>query len=288
MVAVWMVTYNHGEFIENAIESVMMQKSTFQYKLFIGEDNSTDKTREICKKLKEKYPDKIELFLHKKNIGSNSNGVFMYKECFKSEAKYIALLEGDDYWTDPYKLQKQVDFLEANPDYVLSFHKVKILKPSGELVSDFITNVPENYETIETLARLGNYIHTPSVVFRNCIKDFPPEFAYTPIGDYFIYMLLAEHGKLNYIEEEMTVYRYGVGILSGNDGTLKLKKWIDCLILIFSNCKNQVIKSIVYERYQMAIQEMYRMTLKKKEISNFSKFKNKLRRLINKFIRENS
>ena len=249
MVAVWMVTYNHGEFIENAIESVMMQKSTFQYKLFIGEDSSTDKTREICKKLKEKYPDKIELFLHEKNIGSNSNGVFMYKECFKSEAKYIALLEGDDYWTDPYKLQKQVDFLEANSDYVLSFHKVKILKPDGGLVDDFITNVPENYETQETLARLGNYIHTPSVVFKNIKMEFPPEFSLSPVGDYFLYIMLTEHGKLKYLEEEMAVYRYGVGIHSSKTSLNITKTVFNFYSLLLSYSNNPKINQILLERH---------------------------------------
>ena len=93
MVAVWMVTYNHGEFIENAIESVMMQKGTFKYKLFIGEDKSTDNTRKICVSLKQKYPDKITLFLHDKNLGSKENGLFMYKQCIDSGAKYIALCD---------------------------------------------------------------------------------------------------------------------------------------------------------------------------------------------------
>lgn len=248
LVAVWMVAYNHGEFIEKAIESVMIQKTTFKYKLFIGEDNSTDKTREICKSLKEKYPDKIELFLHEKNIGSNPNGVFMYKQCFNSDAKYIAMCEGDDYWTDPYKLQKQVDFLEANPDYVLSFHKIKILKPNGELVEDFITKVPENYESQETLARLGNYIHTPSVVFINIINEFPPEFSLTPIGDYFMYMLLTEHGKLKYFDEEMAVYRYGVGIHSTHTQIKMAKANFKLFTLLLSYFNNPKINQILLDR----------------------------------------
>lgn len=214
LLSIWMVTYNQELYIEEAIESVMMQKTNFNYKLYIGEDLSNDKTREICIKLKEKYSSRIELFLNEINVGGTQNALRIYKHCFNSGTKYVALLEGDDYWTDPYKLQKQVDFLEANPDYVLSFHKVKILQPNGDLVEDFITKVPENYETQETLARLGNYIHTPSVVFRNIIKEFPPEFSLTPIGDYFLYMLLSEHGKLKYLEEEMAVYREGVGIWS--------------------------------------------------------------------------
>lgn len=259
MVAVWMVTYNHEEFIEKAIESVMIQKTTFQYKLFIGEDNSIDNTREICEKLKEKYADKIEYFLHEENIGATPNGIFMYEQCFKSEAKYIALLEGDDYWTDPYKLQKQVDFLETNPDYVLSFHKIKILKPNGELVEDFITKVPENYETQETLARLGNYIHTPSVVFRNVIKEFPPEIALTPIGDYFLYMLLAEQGKLKYIDEEMAVYRYGVGVISKMNNFKIAYNNIKMYSCMIGAVKEVKIKIIFMKRQEEAL-SLYKST----------------------------
>ena len=148
MVAVWMVTYNHEEFIEKAIESVMIQKTTFQYKLFIGEDNSIDNTREICEKLKEKYADKIEYFLHEENIGATPNGIFMYEQCFKSEAKYIALLEGDDYWTDPHKLQKQVDFLEANPMFSIcwtKFHTLSEVNSATVLEApDWIDSVPSD------------------------------------------------------------------------------------------------------------------------------------------------
>ena len=95
---------------------------------------------------------------------------YAQKHCM-CQSKYLAFLDGDDYWTDPLKLQKQVDFLEANDDYVLTFHPVKILNRDGSLVEDFITIVPENYETQETLAQLGNYIHTPSVVYKNILKE---------------------------------------------------------------------------------------------------------------------
>jgi hypothetical protein len=155
--------------------------------------------------------------------------------------------------------------LEANPEYVLSFHKVKILKPDGSLVDDFITKVPENYENQDTLARLGNYIHTPSVVFRNIIKELPKEFLLSPIGDYFLYMTLAEHGKLKYLEEEMAVYRYGVGILSDNTENLKLKKWIDCLVLIMCAIENSLIKRILYKRYSASINQLYKLSKKNKE-----------------------
>ncbi len=248
LLSIWMVTYNQELYIEEAIESVMMQKTNFNYKLYIGEDLSNDKTREICIKLKEKYSSKIELFLNEINVGGTQNALRIYKHCFNSGTKYVALLEGDDYWTDPYKLQKQVDFLEANPDYVLSFHKIKILKPNGELVDDFITKVPENYETQETLARLGNYIHTPSVVFRNVIKEFPPEFSLSPIGDYFLYMLLSEYGKLKYFDEEMAVYRYGVGIHSTHTQIKMAKANFKLFTLLLSYFNNPKINQILLDR----------------------------------------
>ena len=248
-VSIWMLTYNQEKFIEQCVESVMNQQANFEYKLFIGEDVSTDNTREICKRLKKKFPNKIELFLNDKNLGVNLNAKKVLEETFNSNAKYIALLEGDDYWTDPYKLQKQVDFLEANSDYVLSFHKVKILKPSGEFVDDFITNVPENYETQETLARLGNYIHTPSVVFRNIKMEFPPEFSLSPVGDYFLYIMLTEHGKLKYLEEEMAVYRYGVGIHSSKTSLNITKTVFNFYSLLLSYSNNPKINQILLERH---------------------------------------
>ncbi|MFC7773613.1 glycosyltransferase [Flavobacterium sp. GCM10027622] len=237
--AIWMVTYNHEQFIQQAVESVMMQKTNFNYKLFIGEDCSTDTTRQICNELKEKYPDKIELFLNETNIGGTQNALQIYKECFESGAKYIAMLEADDYWTDPHKLQIQVDFLEANQEYVLSFHQVQVLQMDGDLVEDSITTIPNNYETVETLAKFGNYIHTPSVVYRNCLKSMPIEFAQTPIGDYFLYMLLAQYGKLKHIEKPMAVYRYGVGVFSGNNSDVMLYKSIKTFVLIASALKDK-------------------------------------------------
>jgi glycosyltransferase involved in cell wall biosynthesis len=247
--AIWMVAYNHEKFIEQAVESVLMQETDFNFKLFIGEDCSKDHTNEICRKLQQLYPDKIELFLNQKNLGPNKNALQIYEACFKSGAKYIAMLEGDDYWTDKFKLRKQVDFLESNPDFVLCFHKTSILKPSGEIIEDFLTKIPEHYETIETLAQLGNYIHTPTVVYRNVLEAIPFEFEFSPIGDFFLYMMLAQHGKLKYLDENMSVYRYGVGMFSGKSElnlALSNLKLFSCLLPCINDEK---VKKIIFERY---------------------------------------
>ena len=170
LLSVCLITYNHEKYIRNAIEGVLMQKVDFEWELIIADDCSTDGTQAILNEYKNKYPDFIKLILQEKNVGPAKNHIELITT---PKSKYIALCDGDDYWTDPLKLQKQVDFLETNKDYVLCFHEVKILKPDGSVVNDFITKVPENYETIETLARLGNYIHTPTVVYRNILSKFP-------------------------------------------------------------------------------------------------------------------
>jgi hypothetical protein len=212
LVAIWMVTYNHGDFIQKAIESVMMQKCTFSYKLYIGEDNSSDNTREVCKSLKDKYPNKIELFLHENNLGANANGDFMYLQCFNSGSKYIALCEGDDYWIDPFKLQKQVDFLEKNLEYGLVHHEADyFFQKSGFLIkSHHNANsiFPSNGFIFNELL-ISNYIYTPTVMFRSSLLkyltiDIRNNFLF---GDYAMWLEFAHHCKMYYFPDSMAVYR---------------------------------------------------------------------------------
>lgn len=199
MVVVWMVTYNHGDFIEKAIESVMMQKTTFKYKLLIGEDNSKDNTREICKNLQKKYPDKIELFLHDENIGPTPNAVFVYEKCFKSGAKYIALLEGDDYWTDPHKLQKQVDFLEANLDYVVCYHDAIVVNDCDEKVKESLLPLKHKVDYNGYELKTGAWLLPLTMCYRNVINEFPPEFSKVFNGDTFLISMLGCFGKGKWI-----------------------------------------------------------------------------------------
>lgn len=266
-VSVSMITYGHEKFIEQAINGVLMQECDFDFELILSNDCSPDTTDVVIQNILQNHPNasRINYFKHEKNLGMMPNFIFALEQC---NGSYIALCEGDDYWTDPFKLQKQVDFLEANPDYVLSFHKVKILKPDGSLVPDFITKVPENYETQETLARLGNYIHTPSVVFRNIIKEYPREFSLSPIGDYFLYMLLAEHGKLKYVEEEMAVYRFGVGVLSKMDNFMIACNNVKMYSCMIGAIKSVDVRSILMMRQEIII-EQYGKSVQLKTIDTF-------------------
>ena len=140
-VSVFMITYNHEKYIAEALDSILMQKTDFDFDIVIGEDCSTDATRRIVLEYSRKYPDKIKLLLHNVNVGFISNMMYVLEAC---TGKYVAMCEGDDYWTDPFKLQKQVDFLEANKEYMLATHEYRIVKDGNVICTvdhnEFIDN----------------------------------------------------------------------------------------------------------------------------------------------------
>lgn len=251
-ISVCMITYGHEKYIRQAIEGVLMQECDFEVELILSNDCSPDQTDKVIQEILSNHPkaSSIKYFKHEKNIGMMANFIFAMQECHGS---YIALCEGDDYWTDPLKLQKQIIFLQDNKDYVLCFHPVNVLKINGQIVNDFITKVPENYETIETLASSGNYIHTPSVVFRNIISDFPFEFEQTPIGDYFLYLMLAQYGKLKCLETKMAVYRYGVGVFSGTSSLNIAKCNLQLLTCLLSYFQKENINKILLKQHLQTV-----------------------------------
>ena len=204
-----MITYNHEKYIRKAIEGVLMQNTNFPVELIIANDASNDRTDIVIRQYIKNHPkeDIVKYFSHESNLGMMSNFIFAFEQC---KGHYVAMCEGDDYWTDPYKLQKQVDFLEANTDYTLCFHQVEILEDRLFRISDL--NESDNEETfcISDLAK-RNFIHTPSVVFKNGLINFPSWFLKSPVGDYPIHMFNAAHGKIRYFPQLMAVYRVHTG-----------------------------------------------------------------------------
>jgi glycosyltransferase involved in cell wall biosynthesis len=211
VVSIWMVTYNHEHYIIQAIESVLMQITNFDFHLFIGEDCSTDNTYFICKNYADKYPDKITLFSHSKNIGAFQNAQIIYKACFESESKYVAMLEGDDYWTDPKKLQKQVDFLEKNIEYVAYTHNSNIINDLNAQNEQFVFN-KNNGEISkrDALFKGGGCFYTNSILYRNIInfqdRGIQSLLKYQS-GDSILIYLLISQGKVYYNDEIMSTYR---------------------------------------------------------------------------------
>ncbi|WP_294303748.1 glycosyltransferase [uncultured Chryseobacterium sp.] len=255
------ITYNHVNYIQKCIDGILMQKTNFDFEIIIGDDVSTDGTREIIQEYATKYPELIKLNLRQKRgigIPGKENFVSTMEMC---TGEYISLCDGDDYWTDPRKLQKQVDFLEKRKDYILCFHKIKILTPEGNFVDDFITKIPKNHELRKTLIENSNYIHTPSIVFRNInfIEFQGIEFQNSPIGDYFLYLILTNYGKIGFIDETMGVYRHGVGVYSSLDRMKMIKADLQLFINLYSFEKDIEFKKIFYRNILNIIESIQKI-----------------------------
>lgn len=215
MVSICTTTYNRGKYIGQAIESCMMQKTNFQFDMIICDNCSTDNTVAVIESYIQKYPGKIKLLKADKNYGLMINYI---KSIEAGTGKYIADCDGDDYWTDEYKLQKQVDFLESNPDFVMCFTNTMQLNtatgkqnPAKEHIWDVATTSELlTYNSIG-LKDYPNDIHCPghvsSIVFRNNILKFPDWYKDCYINDEPLFLMLSKYGKAKFLNEMMTVYR---------------------------------------------------------------------------------
>jgi glycosyltransferase involved in cell wall biosynthesis len=205
LVSVAMISYNHQAYITEAVESVLMQQTNFSIELVIGDDNSTDNTRNILEEIQKRHGN-IRILPPGPNVGMMKNA----KRTIQAyRGKYIAFIEGDDYWTDPLKLQTQIDFLEKNPDYTLSFHNVRILNSKNPLEQQLSNkaDTPEEITQADLLS-IGNMINTVSAVIRaDVLRNHSSWSRQFLFGDYPIFLLLARYGRIRYMDQAMAVYR---------------------------------------------------------------------------------
>lgn len=253
MVSISCLTYNHAPYIRQCLDGFFMQQCDFDFEVLIHDDASTDGTVDIIKEYQQKYPDIIKPFFQNENQWSKGirgmNQKFNYP---RAAGKYIALCEGDDYWTDPLKLQKQVDFLEENEDYILSFHQVKIKDIlSEQYEEDSFTEIPEKYELPEVFAMKGNYIHTPSILFRNVTNRLNMKHNSSQIGDFFLLLHLSQFGKFGYIEQIMCVYRVGSGFFSKSSAFNKEIELLKCIISAINSLQNKKVINILIDREKL-------------------------------------
>lgn len=209
LLSVCLITYNHAGYIEQAIQSIISQQVNFTWEVIIADDCSTDGTREIVEEWAKRYPQLIRLILQNPNVGAAQNFADLLDA---AKGKYIAYLEGDDYWTSQHKLQKQVDFLEANPDFAICFHHTKVIYEDRSSEPHLFNSVNQReVTTFEDLAR-NNYIQTGSCVYRNKLfGEFPDWYSTLKLGDWTLHLLNAQYGKIKFINEVMAVYRVHVG-----------------------------------------------------------------------------
>jgi glycosyltransferase involved in cell wall biosynthesis len=214
LISVIMITYGHEKFIQEAINGVLMQECSFGIELIIANDCSPDNTAEVIRNIVKKHPrgSWIKYIEHEKNIGMMPNFVFALN---KAKGKYIAMCDGDDYWTDPYKLQKQVDFLEKNKEYGLVHHEADFFFQKSE------KTVKNHHQTNKIFPSTGfvfeellynNNIYTPTVMFKSSLlkhfmgidENVRNKFF---MGDYVMWLEFSQHCKFYYIPVSMVTYR---------------------------------------------------------------------------------
>ena len=287
--SVLMITYNHEGFIAEALNSVLMQRVNFDYEIIIGEDCSTDGTRNVALDYQKKYPDRIRLLLPEKNMGMMGNFMATYGAC---SGEYVALLEGDDYWTSPDKLQKQVDFLDARPECSECFHNVNEVY-DGRPELDHLFHRKKLKKRMFTLADIisHNFVPTCSAVFRNKLfGEFPDWFLSMPMGDWPLHVLNAEHGTICYMDEVLAAHRFHeAGVWSGLETVAILLNSIAAANYLNnhyqSKFKKEINKSIAFWHWKIAqilyqkgdIEGAYCHGMKCLVTSPFSKVRTKVR-----------
>lgn len=255
-VSVCIQTYQHAPYIKKCLDGVLMQETDFPFEILLGEDASTDGTREICIEYAKRYPDRIKLFLHHREnnikvFGRQTDLFNFYYNLFSSKSKYIALCEGDDYWIDPLKIQKQVDFLEKMHSVIMCYtnaefkdERDKIKKATN---TDYVKFKKSRY--LKASEVVNSAIPLMTRVFRNKKIDY---FIGAISGDYVHQLELSKYGQIYFINEKTAVYRKNDSSISQNTNFLK---WNLNTIYFLNDFKNRCLRSQLSNIY-MKITEL--------------------------------
>jgi glycosyltransferase involved in cell wall biosynthesis len=207
-VSVCLITYRHERYIEQAVRSVLEQKTSFPLEIVVGEDVSPDRTRDVLQKIDRDFPGRLTLLLRDSNLGMQANFIATYAKC---RGELIAMLEGDDYWTDPHKLQRQVDALDQHPDWTGCFHQAEYVDPAGRPLGKRHPFAYREPVTFDDLCRT-NWVPTCSLIVRkSAVPQIPEWFRELPIGDWALCLLAAMSGPLGMVPEALACYRVHPG-----------------------------------------------------------------------------
>lgn len=277
-VTILITTYNLKAYIREAIESVLNQKTDFLYRILIADDASTDGTKEILKDYEEKYPEKIKLIAQKNNLGSLRNSICLYEDC---KTEYFAFLDGDDYWLDNTRLQRQVDFLEKNKEFVICGGNTQFFCESKRKNNKTVVHkrfLGKSYSIEDYYNQKVPFVHTSSILFRNIIfKQEVPQIYYQvqntfeePAlrGEDFRFLIHLSQGKMMLFEDTLSVYRiHDKGVWQGAGRTIQLLE----SVIYYNFCKKYWNEHRVYfdKLCQNAYIKLMQFLIKEKNIDKF-------------------
>lgn len=224
LVSVCTLTYNHEAYLRDTLEGILMQKVDFPMEILVNDDASTDGTRAILREYAEKYPDLIRPFYQDVNLYSQGKDLCLEVLYPAARGKYIALCEGDDYWTDPDKLRLQVDFLEAHPDYTACVHDTLVRYCSGERADYRLLHRGQDCDVRfeDVLFGMSHAFHTSSIVAKKAVIAHPADFFYVGLahgfGDHPDGLWMITNGPIRYLDRCMSVYRVHSNSASWSSG----------------------------------------------------------------------
>jgi glycosyltransferase involved in cell wall biosynthesis len=280
LLSVRLITYNHEDFIEQALRGIEDQITDFNFEVIIGDDFSTDNNLNIIKNYK--FTNKNitvnilnreigdEYWITRQKLGRLYNFVNILENC---KGKYIALLDGDDFWTDPYKLQKQVDFLEANEDYTGSFHDTLTINEKDNYLTPKPFRVYEKiiFNLEDTISTISLF-HISSFVFRQSLLEIPVWFTKVQSGDMALFAMIASNGPLYRIDAAMSMYRKNVG---GITNAITIKSYHKNRIKLF-----KYLKSFCSSDFKTNIDQVINFHKNELKIIFQSSIKNRIKRFL--------
>jgi glycosyltransferase involved in cell wall biosynthesis len=256
-VSICCLTYNHSNYIRDCLNGFINQKTDFNFEILIHDDASLDNTPQIIREYEKRYPEIIKPIYQNENKFSKEGGGMNIRYNFpRIQGKYIALCEGDDYWTDPLKLQKQVDILENNQDYILCFHDVIIqyTRKNSYKTYRMIGSLEKDILETEDLIRPW-FIPTCSILYRKVLIDtYPKWISITDSGDIALILFLSTLGKFYYFNEVMGIYRkHDNGISVSHTGYSKVYSMIH-LYQNFNEFTNKKFEALLHKAMRSEIQ----------------------------------
>ncbi|CAN5329485.1 glycosyltransferase family A protein [soil metagenome] len=264
VLSVRLLTYNHKPYIAQSIDSVLMQVTDFPIEIVIGEDDSTDATRAICQDYADRYQDRIRLMLRSDKNRITINGVktsrYNFVETINDcRGEFIALLDGDDFWTDPNKLQQEVNALRTHPEVVLTFHNASHAAANGRIIGLSVLSAHQKRDVSKTeLQQAWGPPVTSTICFRNLIQQFPEEFFKVLNGDMFLISLLGEFGGGKFLfSVQPSVYRLHRGSMFSSLKSMKSMEFSRLTHARLAEYNRRIGNAVLAEYFDAKEHEIY-------------------------------